>query len=584
MKTLRGLQLQTEAMYGHEARTFFHKDIPLGAFETPQISKAVYDLLLTSTGDILIQNAISYLLRSMGEKPSSETIGKALAIFESQAFTDLAEVHCIEGGHAYIKSKINLSKEAAERLNTAMYLPPMLVPPLPWTDFASGGYLTERLPVITKWKNRHNGYLNYAALNAAQRTQYTIDGFILTRFGNPTPPAKRQRFEEIATYALLLGRPFHYVWQYDSRGRMYSHGYHMDVQSTEYKRALHNFAKTELLTKEGEQELFYALAEAGGQRRKTFAEQVECGEMFYEMFEPDYIADGSVDLDDAFFEAYGVKERISFTKYLKALLEHFVDGVETGVMISRDATASGIQISAALSGCPVTAELANLTSTIRNCPYTHVLGVMDTRLGEGQGIDREVGKNCLMTHYYCSISTPEKSLTPTQLGTFYDVIGGIFKGPELVMAAVVDAWDDLDTFAWTLPNGHRANVKRSVVHAVDIEWHGAQFPYEFSVHAPDGNYRHLVANIIQGFDGYIAQEMQLMAEYQGFDIASNHDSFATHPNHSRKALRNYQTIMQGICDNNYLQDVLREITGNPDLVFNKISEGMKVTSEYCICS
>lgn len=493
MKTLRELQLHTEAMYGKEAREFFLKDVTESGFDSLDVADAVYKLLLTNKGDILIQNAISHLLRGLGRRPSPESVQEALEIFESRAFAELAEVHCVEGGHAFIRSHISLSAEAQDKLNQAMYMPPMVVPPKDWTNYVSGGYLEERLPAILGWRNRHNGYLNFDALNAAQEVQLTLDGFILTRFEDPVPPADRQQFEEIATYALLLGRPFHFVWQYDSRGRMYSHGHHVDIQSREYKRNLISFANTEVLTTEGENELLYGLAEAAGCRQPEYSHQVEVGDDLYNMFKEEYIKNGSVDITEEFFVKHGIKERITFTKYLKALLEHFVDGVETGVMVSRDATASGLQIMAALSGCPTTARLTNLTSDKRECPYTKVIEIMNKALGEGQEIDIKVGKQCLMTHYYCSVATPQKLLTPTQLDVFYNTINSMFTGPEHVMRAIVEQWRDVDTFTWTLPDGHVANVKAYDKRAVDIEWHGAEFTYEYMEHAPNENYRHLPA-------------------------------------------------------------------------------------------
>lgn len=584
MKTLRDLQLYTEKQYGSEAKTFFLDEVGEEGFESVSVAKAVYSMLLTQKGDILIQNAISFLIRGMGVKPSPDAVADALSIIESAAFTNLADVHCVEGGHAYIRSKIRLSDEAYERYNTAMYLPPMVVPPLDWTEHADGGYINERLPAILKWKNRHNGFLNYDALNAAQQTQYTLDGFIMTRFNDPVCPADRQQYEEIATYALLLARPFHFVWQYDSRGRMYSHGYHMDIQSREYKKCLINFAKTESLTEEGKQEMFYALAEAAGQRKPKYSDQVLAGQHLYDLFEPAYIADGSVDLTQEFFETTGVKERITFTKLLKALLEHYVDGVETGAMVSRDATASGLQIMAALSGCPITSNLTNLTSEKRECAYAAVIDRMNQNLDPEDHIDRKVGKQCLMTHYYCSVATPQKLLTPVQLDEFYAVIATMFEGPELVMREIVEAWTDRDTFTWRLPDGHVANVKVWDKEAAEIEWHGSVFTYEYTTHKANNNYRHLAANVVQSLDAYIARRMQLMAKDQGFDMASIHDCYNTHGNHSRKALANYREIMQEIADNNYLQDILQQLRGDPTYTFTKVKEGLQVTSEYCICS
>lgn len=582
MQTLREIQLSNELQYGSTARTFFYDDIPAEhGFPTDAIAEAVYSLLLLHTGDILIQNAISMLLRGMGKRPCPDSIGEALAVFESSAFAELAEVHCVEGGHAFIRSKISLGKEAKERTSKAMYLPPMVMPPNDWTCHTDGGYLTERLPAILGWKNRHNGHINYSALNAAQGVQLTIDGWAMLTFEDTVAPALRDNKEEIATYAALLGRPFHFVWQYDSRGRMYSHGHHVNIQARSFKKAMINFHKTEPLTEEGCAELLYAIGEAAGQRRKNFDDQVAEGYSAVLRHLEAYEEGGAIDFDEAYFVKHGIKDRIGYIKLLKAYLEWQVDGVEQGIMVSNDATSSGLQIMAALTNCPTTMKLTNLTSTERECAYTHILNVMDSQLGEGQKIDRDIGKQCLMTHYYCSVATPQQLLTPEQLHVFYEQTQAIFTGPEAVMSAIINAWTDKDTFTWTLPDGHVANVKCFDKEVVDIEWHGSEFLYEFNVHKANANWRHLAANVIQSFDGYIARQMQLCAE---FDLVIVHDCFMTHPNHAAAARQLYRKIMQDICDNNYLQDVLREITGNKRLVFQKHVDRVSVTSDFCICS
>ena len=49
-------------------------------------------------------------------------------------------------------------------------------------------------------------------------------------------------------YDMLGDDPFWLAWQYDCRGRIYSHGYHVNFQAAEYKKALLNFNHYEELT------------------------------------------------------------------------------------------------------------------------------------------------------------------------------------------------------------------------------------------------------------------------------------------------------------------------------------------------
>jgi len=44
------------------------------------------------------------------------------------------------------------------------------------------------------------------------------------------------------------GNQFYFTWKNDSRGRMYSQGYHCHLQATQYKKAILDFFKEELIT------------------------------------------------------------------------------------------------------------------------------------------------------------------------------------------------------------------------------------------------------------------------------------------------------------------------------------------------
>ena len=46
---------------------------------------------------------------------------------------------------------------------------------------------------------------------------------------------------------ILEGNKFYFTWKFDSRGRMYSQGYHCNLQATEYKKAILNFSHEELI-------------------------------------------------------------------------------------------------------------------------------------------------------------------------------------------------------------------------------------------------------------------------------------------------------------------------------------------------
>jgi DNA-directed RNA polymerase len=50
------------------------------------------------------------------------------------------------------------------------------------------------------------------------------------------------------TYEKYSDKEFYFIVQFDKRGRMYTHGYHITNQGSGYKKALVNFSKKQLIT------------------------------------------------------------------------------------------------------------------------------------------------------------------------------------------------------------------------------------------------------------------------------------------------------------------------------------------------
>jgi len=65
-------------------------------------------------------------------------------------------------------------------------------------------------------------------------------------------PEKSMQFDLMKTtssrvYKEYTDIPFYFMWKFDKRGRMYSSGYHINFQSTDYKKALLSFVKQEVI-------------------------------------------------------------------------------------------------------------------------------------------------------------------------------------------------------------------------------------------------------------------------------------------------------------------------------------------------
>ena len=133
----------------------------------------------------------------------------------------------------------------------------MIEPPMDWTDNTDGGNLTQHKSVILGSLNHHTGHQALDVINILQALPWELNEMLEfqevpnseldtvgkeLQFGN-------HRNQSTRVYQELIdnGNRFHFVWNFDKRGRSYSQGYHCNLQATEYKKAILSFANKELV-------------------------------------------------------------------------------------------------------------------------------------------------------------------------------------------------------------------------------------------------------------------------------------------------------------------------------------------------
>jgi DNA-directed RNA polymerase len=239
-------------------------------------------------------------------------------------------------------------------------------------------------------------------------------------------------------------------------------------------------------------------------------------------------------------------------KAVKALLDT-IDDQPTGYWMTLDATASGIQIMAALSGCTETASATNMVDpAVRRDLYQEVTTAINSLCTIPT--TRKVVKKVVMTFFYNSIKTPERMLTKDQLAAFYQVIQQLFPGAYKVMDIVNNLWNTNGSHhRWTLPDGHVAYVP--VLDAVKYNTpYGSIYRTEL-VTSP--NYRSLLPNVIHSIDGYIAREMIRRCD---FEVIHIHDCFGSHPNNMGVIAQCYREILAEISDSTLLNSIVKELS------------------------
>lgn len=160
-------------------------------------------------------------------------------------------------GTLAIKPKILPTTETLKIIEKFKYLPPNLVKPY-WSNNRTGGMLTKPDHILLG-KNKHDYYQELKSINILQSIKFTLDKNMLELEEESNKPLdtpdKLTQFELLKStskevYDEYQDKEFYFIWKYDKRGRMYSQGYHINLQSTDYKKSLLNFAKKQIITTE----------------------------------------------------------------------------------------------------------------------------------------------------------------------------------------------------------------------------------------------------------------------------------------------------------------------------------------------
>jgi DNA-directed RNA polymerase len=265
-------------------------------------------------------------------------------------------------------------------------------------------------------------------------------------------------------------------------------------------------------------------------------------------------------------ETYDVdaKHPILFRKAVRAYRKVH-KGEATNHIMGLDATASGVQIMGALSGCHNTARAVNLINTgDRENFYERIAQHMSAITGTTISADRV--KKPVMTTYYGSTAQPKSVFGKgPDLAAFYETLEAQTTGAYQLMQIMQSHWrPDAQYHQWTLPDGHVAKVPvtQTVEKALEIdELDHAKFAYRTSLLSPKAQGRALAANIVHSVDGWIVRMMVYGANKQGFQLAPIHDCFYASPNHMQQVRENYLRIMCWIARSNLVESILSEISG-----------------------
>lgn len=223
--------------------------------------------LLKTNGDIQeIHATVNYIATRLSGYKSIidgvKTASELLAITQVCNTHRLIEPDNSPTGVLSVQCAYKISVETEQLLADHMYLPPMLCQPnVIVTNACSGHINPEFESVILKQYNHHNGAQALDALNIANDVAWCLDEEILQYEEKSKKeldtPQKLHNFllmknasKKVYKFLLDKGNRFFFSWRFDKRGRMYSKGYHCNLQSTDYKKAILSFANKEIISME----------------------------------------------------------------------------------------------------------------------------------------------------------------------------------------------------------------------------------------------------------------------------------------------------------------------------------------------
>jgi hypothetical protein len=517
MKTLRDLQL---FQIVHDLPEFKEIDQKYGM----ESSLNLFDFICSSHKNIAFQSAAMQIGFTLAKKPQKA--------FEAGAAMLIA---CKDAGLYELKKS-----------ETSMWLTPvlqfeedemLLLEEINFETHELPTVVTDNADKILSQFSKHSYPLNYEFLNKINKVPFELDMDVLLNFQGENMPITYNKMT-----AEYLNKPIFFNWRYDSRGRSYSEGYGLNIQGNKTVRSVLQSKNKELI--ERIDPVYIALANAKGYDHWTWERRIKWAK--------------EQEVDHTMVIPKRTKYPEKYVKAVRAILDYEEDNL-SGFIMESDATASGMQIMACITGCIASAKEVNLVDPkVRK----NVYGTVARRMSKHPDVSvtTEDVKYPVMTHYYNSLATPKESFNETELSAFYEALDGLLPGCEFAMKELNKCWNpDAKYHSWTLPDGHVAFVRTMTAKESEYTYDGTAIKYQYYVN--EGNrtsFRSLVPNIIHSIDGYIARQMILRAP---FELTHVHDCFLYHPNHHWEVCDLYREILAELVTDYNINHIIESITG-----------------------
>ena len=201
------------------------------------------------------------------------TMAEVIAVL---AETDLFDVKKTKEGWIVL-SRVGLDAEVTQYADNALYLPPLIIKPRKVRSNRDSGYITQRGEslILGFYENHHDDNICLDVLNTLNSNEYELDTDFINQYEEQwhREELSQQEYEELShadreiynmdaktwkkfqeqgkffqTLMIHHGNSFYLCNKVDKRGRIYSSGYHVNVQGSSFKKAMVNFKHREIPT------------------------------------------------------------------------------------------------------------------------------------------------------------------------------------------------------------------------------------------------------------------------------------------------------------------------------------------------
>lgn len=218
----------------------------------------------------------SLCARHLNMSDKVEAIHTMAEVIAVLADTDLFDVKKTKEGWIVL-SRVELDSEVTQYADNALYLPPLIIKPRKVRHNRDSGYITQRGEslILGFYENHHDDNICLDVLNTLNSNEYELDTDFINQYEEQwhREELSQQEYEELShadreiynmdakTWKkfqeqgkffqhLMIhhGNSFYLCNKVDKRGRIYSSGYHVNVQGSSFKKAMLNFKHHEIPT------------------------------------------------------------------------------------------------------------------------------------------------------------------------------------------------------------------------------------------------------------------------------------------------------------------------------------------------